>query len=46
MVIPCRGTEDRNGTGINSRKSGMRNLEAGSIRSRAKSKGGKKEQFF
>ena len=29
MVIPCRGTEDRNGTGINSGKSGMRNLELG-----------------
>ena len=35
VVIPCRGTEDGKGAGINSGKSGPRNLEAECIRSRA-----------
>ena len=35
-VIPCRGTKDRKGMGTNSVESGVRNLEAESIRSRAK----------
>ena len=39
-VIPCRGAEDGKGTRINSGKSGTRNLEAGSIRSRAERMGG------
>ena len=36
-VTPCRWTEDRKGAGTNSGKSGARNLEAESIRSRAES---------
>ena len=36
-VIPCRGTEDRKGTGTNSRKSGAGDLEAESIGSIAES---------
>ena len=39
-VIPCRGAEDRTGAETNSGKSGTRNLEAESIRSRAESTGG------
>ena len=39
-VIPYRGTEDRKGAGTNSEKSGMRDLEAESIRSKAESTGG------
>ena len=38
-VIPCRGAEDRKGAGTSSGKSGTRNLEAESIRSRAESTG-------
>ena len=38
-VIPCRGTEDRKGTGTNSRKCYTRNLEAESIKRRAESTG-------
>ena len=34
---PCGGAEDRKGTGANNGKSGMRNMEAESIRIRAKS---------
>ena len=39
-VIPCRRTEDRNGAGTNSGESGVRNMEAETIRSRAESTGG------
>ena len=39
-VIPCRWTKNRKGAGTNSGESGARNLEAGSIRSRAESTGG------
>ena len=38
-VIPCRWAEDRKVTGTNSGKSGTRNPEAESIRSRAESVG-------
>ena len=36
-VSPCRGAEDGKGSGTNSKKSGTKNLEAESIRSRAES---------
>ena len=36
----CRVTEDRQGTGPNGGKSGTRNLETESVRSRAESTGG------
>ena len=39
-AIPCRMTKDKKGTGTNSGESGMKNLEAESIRSRAESTGG------
>ena len=39
-VILCRGAEDKKGTDTNSGKSGMRNLEAESIRRRAERTGG------
>ena len=39
-AIPCRGTEDRKGAGTSSGESGVGNLEAESIRSRAESTGG------
>ena len=39
-VIPCRWTENRKGTGTNSGESGVRNLEAGSIRNGVESMGG------
>ena len=39
-VSPCRGVEDGKGSGTNSKKSGVKNLEAKSIRSRAESTGG------
>ena len=39
-VSPCRGVEDGKGSGTNSKKSGTKNLEAESIRSRAESTGG------
>ena len=39
-VIPCTMAENGNGAGTNSGKSGTRNLEAESIRSRAESTGG------
>ena len=39
-VIPCQGAKDGKGTGTNTGKSGARNLEAESIRSRAESMGG------
>ena len=39
-VIPCRWAENRKGAGTNSGESGVRNLEAESIRSGAKSTGG------
>ena len=38
-AIPCKGTKDRKDTGTNSGKSGMRDLEAENIRSRAESTG-------
>ena len=37
--IPCRWTENRKGSGTNSGESGVRNLEAESIRSGAESTG-------
>ena len=40
-IIPCLWTEDRKGAGTNSGESGARNLEAESIRSGAKSTGGR-----
>ena len=39
-VIPCRGAEDKNGAGTNSGKSGTRDLESESVKSRAESRGG------
>ena len=39
-VIPCRGAEDRKGAGTSSGKSGTRNQENGSSKSRAESTGG------
>ena len=36
---PCRWTQNRKGSGSNSRESGARNLEAESIRSRAEKYG-------
>ena len=39
-AIPCRVTEDRKGAGTNSGESGVGNLEAESIGSRAESTGG------
>ena len=38
-VIPCRVTKDRKSAGTNSGESGVKNLEAESIRSRAESAG-------
>ena len=40
-AIPCRGAADGRGVGTNNAKSGARNLEAESIRSRAESTGGR-----
>ena len=40
-VIVCRWTENRKGAGTNSGESGVRNLEAESIRSGAESTGGR-----
>ena len=40
-AVPCRGADDGKGVGTNNEKSGARNLEPESIRSRTESTGGR-----